>query len=97
MQQGPLRKSVGKALRKCLEDNPAPSRDRKKRPRTPEGHGGGAAGQHQQHYSSPREEPSNSNTAGRQRKKLRAREGGGDADNSKSDHEVLQSVPGYHI
>eukprot|EP00903_Cladosiphon_okamuranus_P010657 g10075.t1 len=101
--QGPLRKSVGKALRKCLEVNPTPPRDKKKRPRTPDGGGAQAAGhknqqQHHHHpHSSPLEEPTNANTntknsssaAWRQRKKRRAREGGGDADNSKSDLEDL--------
>eukprot|EP00752_Nemacystus_decipiens_P002788 g2604.t1 len=89
--QGPLRKSVGKALRKCLEGSPTPPRDRKKRPRGPDGGGVSASGQQhqQQQHSSPREEPANSSTAGRQRKKKRAREGRGDADNGKSDLEDL--------
>ncbi|CAM9904646.1 unnamed protein product [Ectocarpus fasciculatus] len=95
--QGPLRKSVGKALRKCLEGSPTPPRDTKKRSRMPEGGGQEAVGlqqsqhRHQHQLSSPREEGTGSSAAGRQRKKRRAREGGGDTadNNSKSDHEDL--------
>ncbi|CAB1101477.1 unnamed protein product [Ectocarpus sp. CCAP 1310/34] len=95
--QGPLRKSVGKALRKCLEGSPTPPRDTKKRSRMSEGDGVEAVGlqqnqhRHQHQLSSRREEATGSSVAGRQRKKRRAREGGGDtADhNTKSDHEDL--------
>lgn len=100
-RQGPLRKSVGKALRKCLEGSPTPPRDTKKRSRMPEGGGGEAVGlqqnqhRHQHQLSSPREEGTGSSAAGRQRKKRRAREGGGDTadNNSKSDHEVCRNPP----
>ncbi|CBJ26144.1 conserved unknown protein [Ectocarpus siliculosus] len=95
--QGPLRKSVGKALRKCLEGSPTPPRDTKKRSRMPEGGGVEAVGlqqnqhRHQHQLSSPREETTGSSVVGRQRKKRRAREGGGDTTehNTKSDHEDL--------
>ncbi|CAM9898885.1 unnamed protein product [Ectocarpus sp. 4 AP-2014] len=95
--QGPLRKSVGKALRKCLEGSPTPPRDTKKRSRMPEGGGVEAVGlqqnqhRHQHQLSSPREETTGSSVAGRQRKKRRTREGGGDTaeHNTKSDHEDL--------
>lgn len=103
-RQGPLRKSVGKALRKCLEGSPTPPRDTKKRSRMPEGGGEEGAGpqqnqhryQHQHQLSSPREEAATgSSVAGRQRKKRRAREGGGDTaeNNTKSDHEVYRDPP----
>ena len=75
--QGPLRKSVGKALRKCVEGGPTPLRDKKKRTRALGEAGGEPQHQHQQY--SPHEESS------RQRKRGRARDGGGD---DKSDYEV---------
>eukprot|EP00904_Undaria_pinnatifida_P002630 jgi/Undpi1/12368/HiC_scaffold_5.g02040.m1 len=74
--QGPLRKSVGKALRKCVEGGPTPLRDKKKRTRALGEAGGEPQHQHQQY--SPHEESS------RQRKRGRARDGGGD---DKSDYE----------
>lgn len=90
--QGPLRKSVGKGLRKCLEGSPTPPRDKKKRPRQNEFAGAGVPGhlqQQQQQFSSAGDEGASMGTTGRQRKKRRAREGGGDADSSsKSDNEV---------
>lgn len=99
--QGSLRKSVGKALRKCLEGSPTPPRDTKKRSRMPEGGGVEPVGlqqnqhRHQHQLSSPREETTGSSVAGRQRKKRRAREGGGDTaeHHTKSDHEVWRDPP----
>lgn len=86
--QGPLRKSVAKALRKCVEDGPNTPRDRKKRLRTPEA---GPGGNHSNppHQHSPREESS-----GRQRKKGRGRDRDGP---DKSDHEVFYGRKAFYL